>query len=58
MNSKEKQQDVYKALAASIFEVPIEKVSNEQRRYAKTISYGYIYGIHSPFIYKKKGKLA
>lgn len=53
MNNKEDQQDRYKELASLIFEVPIEEVSKEQRSYAKTISYCYIYGIHSPFISKK-----
>ena len=41
-------RDVHQATAADVFEVPLEKVSADQRRLAKTINFGLIYGM-SPF---------
>lgn len=38
-------QDVHAATAARIFNVPIEEVTKEQRRRAKTANFGIIYGI-------------
>ena len=38
-------QDIHAATAAKIFGVPIEAVSNDQRRRAKTANFGIIYGI-------------
>ncbi|MCR4664006.1 MAG: DNA polymerase I [Paludibacteraceae bacterium] len=38
-------QDIHAATAAKIFGVPIEEVSKEQRRRAKTANFGIIYGI-------------
>ncbi len=37
--------DVHKATAAEVFGVPVAEVSSEQRRYAKTINFGLIYGM-------------
>ena len=37
--------DVHKATAAEIFAIPSEQVSQEQRRYAKVINFGLIYGM-------------
>ena len=37
--------DVHKATASEVFGVPVAEVSNEQRRYAKTINFGLIYGM-------------
>lgn len=37
--------DIHSATAAKIYKEPIEKVSAEQRRYAKTANFGIIYGI-------------
>ena len=37
--------DVHRATAAEVFGVPLETVSAEQRRYAKTINFGLIYGM-------------
>jgi DNA polymerase-1 len=37
--------DVHRATAAEVFGVPLEAVSAEQRRYAKTINFGLIYGM-------------
>jgi len=39
--------DVHKATAAEVFGVPVEGVSSEQRRYAKVINFGLIYGMSS-----------
>lgn len=38
-------QDIHAATAAKIFGLPIEEVSKEQRRRAKTANFGIIYGI-------------
>jgi DNA polymerase-1 len=38
-------QDVHKATASEVFGVPLAEVSSEQRRYAKTINFGLIYGM-------------
>ena len=38
-------QDIHAATAAKIFNVPIEDVTKEQRRQAKTANFGIIYGI-------------
>ncbi|HVW70956.1 MAG TPA: DNA polymerase I [Steroidobacteraceae bacterium] len=41
-------RDVHQATAAEVFEVPLAQVSSDQRRLAKTINFGLIYGM-SPF---------
>ncbi len=38
-------QDVHQATAAEIFGVPLDDVNSEQRRYAKVINFGLIYGM-------------
>jgi DNA polymerase-1 len=38
-------QDVHRATAAEVFGVPPDEVSAEQRRYAKSINFGLIYGM-------------
>jgi len=37
--------DVHRATASEVFGVPVTEVSSEQRRYAKTINFGLIYGM-------------
>jgi DNA polymerase I len=37
--------DVHRATASEVFGVPVDQVSNEQRRYAKVINFGLIYGM-------------
>ncbi|MBQ2006888.1 MAG: DNA polymerase I, partial [Bacteroidales bacterium] len=38
-------QDVHSATAAKIFDIPLEEVSGDQRRVAKTANFGIMYGI-------------
>jgi len=38
-------QDIHAATAAAIYNVPIEEVTKEQRRHAKAINFGLIYGM-------------
>jgi DNA polymerase-1 len=38
---------VHRATAAEVFGVPVDQVSSEQRRYAKVINFGLIYGMSS-----------
>lgn len=38
-------EDVHRATAAEVFGVPANEVSSEQRRYAKVINFGLIYGM-------------
>ncbi len=37
--------DVHKATASEVFGVPVDQVQSEQRRYAKVINFGLIYGM-------------
>ncbi|MDO5102550.1 MAG: DNA polymerase I [Lautropia sp.] len=37
--------DVHRATAAEVFGVPVDEVNSEQRRYAKVINFGLIYGM-------------
>ncbi|MGV3572158.1 MAG: DNA polymerase I [Ramlibacter sp.] len=37
--------DVHRATASEVFGVPLDQVSSEQRRYAKVINFGLIYGM-------------
>ena len=39
--------DVHRATASEVFDTPLDAVSGEQRRYAKTINFGLIYGMSS-----------
>jgi DNA polymerase-1 len=41
-------QDIHAATAAAIYAVPLGQINKEQRRHAKTINFGLIYGM-SPF---------
>jgi len=38
-------EDIHRATAAEVFGIPLEAVDNEQRRYAKIINFGLIYGM-------------
>lgn len=48
-------QDVHRATAAEIFGVETEAVTSEQRRYAKTINFGLIYGMSAFGLAKSLG---
>ena len=41
----ERGLDIHKATASEVFGTPVDEVSSEQRRYAKTINFGLIYGM-------------
>lgn len=43
----EQNQDIHIATAAEVFSVPLEKVTHAQRRSAKAINFGLIYGMSS-----------
>lgn len=45
VNAFEKGLDVHKATAAEVFGVALDQVDAEQRRYAKVINFGLIYGM-------------
>jgi len=47
--------DVHRATAAEVFSVPVDQVSSEQRRYAKTINFGLIYGMSAFGLAKSLG---
>ncbi len=38
-------EDIHRATAAEVFSTPLDAVNNEQRRYAKVINFGLIYGM-------------
>ena len=38
-------EDIHKATAAKIFDIPLDKVTREQRSQAKTVNFGIIYGV-------------
>lgn len=52
-----KGEDVHKATAAEVFDVPVSDVSDDQRRKAKAINFGLIYGM-SAFGLAKQIKVA
>src|SRR5213076_2396879 len=41
----EADEDIHKAVASEVFNVPLEAVSKPQRNQAKTINFGIIYGV-------------
>jgi DNA polymerase I len=38
-------QDIHSASAAAVYGIPVEKVTKNQRRFAKTVNFGLIYGM-------------
>lgn len=55
LNAFRHGQDVHRATAAEVFGVSVEEVSTEQRRYAKVINFGLIYGMSSFGLAKNLG---
>ena len=47
--------DVHRATAAEVFGIGVDEVSSEQRRYAKTINFGLIYGMSAFGLAKSLG---
>ena len=45
LNAFDKGIDVHRATASEVFNVAVDQVSSEQRRYAKVINFGLIYGM-------------
>ena len=48
-------KDIHKATAAEVFNVPVEQVSTEQRRNAKAVNFGLIYGMSAYGLAKQLG---
>ena len=55
LNAFKQGLDVHRATAAEVFGVALEEVSSEQRRYAKVINFGLIYGMSSYGLAKNLG---
>jgi len=48
-------RDIHAAVAAEIFQVPLDAVTPEQRRMAKTVNFGVIYGISAAGLSQRLG---
>lgn len=55
LNAFKNGLDVHRATAAEVFGVAVDEVSSEQRRYAKVINFGLIYGMSSFGLAKNLG---
>ena len=55
LDAFEKGQDIHKTTAAEVFSVPIDDVNNDQRRAAKAINFGLIYGMSAFGLAKQLG---
>jgi DNA polymerase-1 len=53
-----KEQDVHRATAAEVFELALEEVTDDQRRSAKAINFGLMYGMSAFGLAKQLGNLA
>lgn len=45
INSFLNGEDIHKATAAKVFNIPLEEVTREQRSHAKTVNFGIVYGV-------------
>lgn len=48
-------EDIHKKIAAEVFEVPLDAVTSEQRRSAKAVNFGLIYGMQAFGLAKQLG---
>jgi DNA polymerase-1 len=55
LNAFSKGWDIHSATASELFQVPLEEVSDEQRRRAKAINFGLIYGMSAFGLAKQLG---
>jgi len=55
MEAFNNDQDIHKLTAASVFNVPLEKVTPEMRRLAKTLNFGVVYGMGANAFAKTSG---
>jgi len=55
LNAFRQGEDVHRATAAEVFDVPLNEVTNDQRRNAKAINFGLIYGMSAFGLAKQLG---
>ena len=55
LNAFAQGKDIHKATAAEIFQTPLDEVDNDQRRSAKAINFGLIYGMSAFGLSKQLG---
>lgn len=55
LNAFERELDIHQATAAEVMGIPLEKVTSEQRRSAKAINFGLIYGMSAFGLAKQLG---
>jgi DNA polymerase-1 len=48
-------EDVHRRTAAEVFEAPLDAVTSDQRRVAKTVNFGLIYGMSAPGLSRRLG---
>lgn len=48
-------QDIHAATAAAIYNIPLDQVTKDMRRHAKTINFGLIYGMSAYGLYRSTG---
>jgi DNA polymerase-1 len=53
----QKGEDIHTATASRVFNIPLDQVTSDQRRYAKTINFGLMYGM-GPFRLSKELNLS
>jgi len=51
----EQDEDIHRATAAKVFDIPLEEVTKEQRSHAKSVNYGIIYGLSAHGLSQQTG---